>query len=228
MTETVSIDFRRPVPIFPLPGSTLLPHTAVPLHVFEPRYRRMTGDVLDTHGLIAMGLYDESASRHDYADGKPPLRPFVCVGYVTQYEKLSDGRYLLLLQGLCRARVVEEVDHEPYRMARLEPTELPPREDEELVDHREELQALLHDPVLDDVEAVEDLRPLLEQEEVPTAALIDVAIMQLCEDDEQRYDMLCEPDAMSRATWLEHRLEELREQVEEAADDDDEDDLLGL
>src|SRR5258708_20036322 len=38
------------LPIFPLPGAVLLPHGAMPLHIFEPRYRQMTRDCLPRHG----------------------------------------------------------------------------------------------------------------------------------------------------------------------------------
>ena len=54
MSHTLTIDFNKPIALFPLPGCVLLPHNATPLHIFEPRYRAMTSDALDTTGLIAM------------------------------------------------------------------------------------------------------------------------------------------------------------------------------
>jgi Lon protease-like protein len=52
---------------------------------------------------------------------KPPIHPVVCVGRILQEERLADGRYHLLLQGLCRARIRSEVaSTKLYRIARVE------------------------------------------------------------------------------------------------------------
>ncbi|HEX5054111.1 MAG TPA: LON peptidase substrate-binding domain-containing protein, partial [Planctomycetota bacterium] len=46
---------NSPVPIFPLPGAFLFPHQVMPLHVFEPRYREMVEDLLDSPGRLVIG-----------------------------------------------------------------------------------------------------------------------------------------------------------------------------
>jgi Lon protease-like protein len=54
-------------------------------------------------------------------DDRPPLHPMVCVGRIAQEERLPDGRYNLLVQGVCRARIREEAPTEKlYRQARVE------------------------------------------------------------------------------------------------------------
>src|SRR5581483_310034 len=51
----------------------------------------------------------------------PPLHPMICVGRILQEERLGGGRYNLLLQGLSRARIVEELTTPKlYRVARVE------------------------------------------------------------------------------------------------------------
>ena len=52
----------------------------------------------------------------------PPLRKAVCVGHILLHERLHDGRYNVLLQGVCRARIVrelspDELDGKLYRAA---------------------------------------------------------------------------------------------------------------
>ncbi len=209
MSERLTINFNRPIPLFPLPGAVLLPHSVMPLHVFEPRYREMTGDALDGPGLIAMALFDGEVGEDDYFHGRPPLKSTACVGYVERYESLEDGRYLILLRGLCRAAITAEQTGHAYRTAMLQPTEWPPAADEDLADVRERLHGELADPTFDRLEAFGELRKLCEQP-VPTVGLIDLSIAAATDKTADRYAMLEEVDARARADWLMDRLAELR------------------
>ena len=106
------------MPIFPLPGAVLLPHSLVPLHIFEPRYRKMTRDCEE--GLRALALAnipDEEA-----AGEKPPrVLPVIGVGVLARVDRLPDGRFYVVLRGAGRARIVEELrSDEPYRLVRAE------------------------------------------------------------------------------------------------------------
>lgn len=116
--EKVLAEFSGVVPLFPLPSLVLLPDTVAPLHIFEDRYRRMVADVLEGERLVGMALL--KPGWEPVYDGAPPVHDRVCVGSVVSHERLPDGRYKLLLYGLFRARVVEEVPGEPYRRARVE------------------------------------------------------------------------------------------------------------
>jgi Lon protease-like protein len=112
-------DFSGQVRLFPLPNLVLFPQVTQPLHIFEPRYRQMLADALEDDRLIAMALL-RPGWEADY-DKQPPLFPFVCIGRVLQEQRLPDGRYNLLLQGLRRARIVEELETDRlYRVARVE------------------------------------------------------------------------------------------------------------
>jgi uncharacterized protein len=112
-------DFRGVVRLFPLPNLVLFPAVVQPLHIFEPRYRVMMADALAGDRLLAMALL-KPGWEEDYHKS-PPIHPAVCVGRIFQEERLPDGRYNLLLHGLARARVVEEIAGEkPYRSARVE------------------------------------------------------------------------------------------------------------
>ena len=110
--------FSGVVRLFPLPNLVLFPSVIQPLHIFEPRYRRMMADALADDRLLAMALL-RPGWEEDYHQS-PPIYPIVCVGRVFQEERLPDGRYNLLLHGRARAHVIEEIAGDrPYRSARV-------------------------------------------------------------------------------------------------------------
>jgi ATP-dependent Lon protease len=95
------------LPLFPL-NVVLFPGTALPLHIFEPRYRKMLADCLAgprRFGVIATG-----------PAGEPPERGSVgCVAEVKANEQLPDGRSNILVMGGARFVVRDvSVGPEPY------------------------------------------------------------------------------------------------------------------
>lgn len=207
-TETLTIDFRRPMPVFPLQDCVLLPHTLLPLHIFEPRYVQMVQDTLDDIGLLAMGLFRQQVPQQEYLHGRPALRPFVCLGQVRQYEPMVGGRFLLVLQGICRARIVEEVPHDPYRTFRLQPFAAgDDSSEDDLQNYRQGVETLLGDPVMEQIPLLKELHEL--QAELSTTALIDATTAAICADAEQRYRLLKEPNPSVRAEWLLNRLQDI-------------------
>jgi len=109
----------RLLPLFPLPNVVLFPQMPMPLHVFEPRYRKMVGDALDSHKTIGMALL-RPGWEPEY-QGRPAIYPVGCAGLIEQSEPLNQGRYNILVRGLTRFRVLEEHEGEPYRLASIEP-----------------------------------------------------------------------------------------------------------
>lgn len=212
MSGSVTIDFGQPIPLFPLPSCVLLPHATIPLHIFEPRYRQMVGQSLRGRRLIAMAIFAGPAWREEY-EGSPPVRPCVCVGYILRHERLPDGRFNILLQGLCRAKVLSESPHDTYRLAMLEPVEARSAMEIDLEDQRRSIEQLLADPVLKELAAISAIQNWL-SDEIPTAALVDLAAMTFCENLEQRYRLLEEPDVQARAGWLLRTLQVTRRTME--------------
>ena len=107
------------IPIFPLPNVVFFPGTVLPLHVFEPRYRRLVNDVLGGDRRFAVFLQrpgDEGA-----AQGEPAPFEIGCVGEIVRAEALPDGRFNLLHLGLARIRLHEVVTDVPYRVAAASP-----------------------------------------------------------------------------------------------------------
>jgi uncharacterized protein len=107
------------IPLFPLPNVVLFPQMPMPLHVFEPRYRKMVADALASHRTIGMVLLRPGWER-DY-HGRPPVYAHGCAGTIAEHEALAEGKCNLVLKGTARFRILEEHAGEPYRLARVEP-----------------------------------------------------------------------------------------------------------
>lgn len=111
--------FTGVVPVFPLPNVVLFPYVALPLHVFEERYRRMVEDALEEERLIAMALLRPGWEADD--DRTPAIHEMVCLGRITAEERLSTGEYNIIVTGIHRAVVVDELQTDlPYRLGKLE------------------------------------------------------------------------------------------------------------
>lgn len=109
------IDIPAPehLPVFPLTGSLLLPGNYLPLNVFEPRYVHMVEDALEGARVIGM-IQPKVPQRDNRPDPKaqpdhPDLYAVGCAGHIEQAERQPDGRYLVLLKGVVRFRVEEEL-----------------------------------------------------------------------------------------------------------------------
>jgi Lon protease-like protein len=106
------------VPLFPLPDTVLFPHTLLPLHVFEPRYKAMIADVLASEQMI--GVVQLRPGWDDDYFGSPPIYKVFGIGRIIESERWPDGRYDVLVSGLYRAQLVQEVEHDVYRQAEVE------------------------------------------------------------------------------------------------------------
>jgi Lon protease-like protein len=102
------------LPIFPLNGVLLLPNIELPLNIFEPRYINMVDDALATpNKLIGLAQPTEAADgivSKLFGTKKRELYNVGCVGKIKSYNETEDGRYLIILQGICRFEVGEEID----------------------------------------------------------------------------------------------------------------------
>lgn len=112
-------DFSGMVRLFPLPNLVLFPHVVQPLHIFEPRYCEMLLEALSSDRLITMSTLRPGWELD--SSGLPPLSEVVCVGQVISHAPTPEDRHNILLLGLSRARIVEELDvQRPFRMAQVE------------------------------------------------------------------------------------------------------------
>jgi Lon protease-like protein len=109
---------RGAVKVFPLPGVVVLPGTPTLLHVFEPRYRAMTADALATDRVMAVATL---RSGEGAAQARAAVHPVAGAGFIEADERLPEGRFNIVLRGVSRVRLVEELDRgKPYREFQVE------------------------------------------------------------------------------------------------------------
>lgn len=109
----------RLLPLFPLPNVVLFPKMVLPLHIFEPRYRALIKDVLAGEGVFGIPLL--KPGYETAYDGRPEIHSILGYGSVQQSETLPDGKYNILIKGVGRARIRQELrSDQPYRIAEVE------------------------------------------------------------------------------------------------------------
>jgi len=217
----IQVNFGKPMPVFPLGVVALMPQQVAPFHIFEPRYRQMIGDALDGSGQIAMATYDTSdLEAFDVSGDSLPLRPAVCIGQVFQHEKLPDGHYNILLQGICRAKIVDEMgpdEDRAYRTAYLEPLDLPGHPSQGLDTARRKLTEHLTAWPLQQLRTAAWVVERLENEQIPDSAAFELVCFSLFTDPELRYQLLAEPEANRRVRLVELALSDMARIIRNAA-----------
>jgi Lon protease-like protein len=96
------------LPLFPL-NVVLFPHMALPLHVFEARYRRMIADCLEaghSFGVVAIREGSETGPSTPYDIGT--------LAKIVRIDRRDDGRMNLLVTGASRFAIVGTADDRPY------------------------------------------------------------------------------------------------------------------
>jgi Lon protease-like protein len=107
--------------VFPLHGVAVFPGTPTPLHVFEPRYRALVRDALKGDRILAV---PQLRTAEGLRELHPPVRPIAGAGYIEEHEEHADGRYDIVLRGIGRVRLLEELgSEEAYRTYKAEPVE---------------------------------------------------------------------------------------------------------
>jgi Lon protease-like protein len=220
-SETIQVNFGSPKGLFPLSGTMLMPHGILPLHVFEPRYRQLVKDALaDGTGdkQFAMATFHGDQWQHEY-HGRPAIRPVVCLGQIMQHAELDNGSYMIVLQGLCRCRIVEELPPDEeclYRRAMLRPIDLTEPDEEALAAFRVSITDAIEHDRLADLRGAQGMLEYLKNDEVPTSALIEILGFQFLSSPETRYKLLACDDAEERADIVQHELLDLEKLLRRA------------
>lgn len=210
------------MPVFPLHVAVLMPHGIAPLEIFEPRYRQMVSDALDGPGLIAMAVFSGGEWKENY-HGRPAIRPAVCVGHIAEHFKYPDGRYAVVMQGICRGRVAVELpasESKLYREAMIEPVGTEQGDDGTLETMRDALSHSLEEGPLTDLRLAKDAARHLKNPEIPTSVVIEFLGANLPEahaDTEARYQWLAAGDPGERARIVTKRLDGLATLLKKAA-----------
>lgn len=181
-------------PVFPLPTVNLFPETTASYHIFEPRYVEMIESVLAGDGLLAMGTLKPGYEDNYY--GSPELHPVGCLGRIKSYEKLENGKYNIVLEGMVRVGFGEVVKDNPYRVVELQ--ELPEHDMlEEFREEREDLLLRLNYLVEHSPEDL-DFSPILGGEE-SFSSLVNLIARTLPLKNGERYKLLSMDSIRARA-----------------------------
>ena len=92
------------IPIFPLSNFIFFPDTIVPLNIFETRYIEMVDDSMKGSRMIGM-----IQPKKTFNNSIPELYNVGCVGKITSINESEDGRYLIVLNGLSRFKILDEI-----------------------------------------------------------------------------------------------------------------------
>ena len=112
------ISLPKEIPIFPLSNFIIFPKTSVPLNIFEPRYINMIDDAMKGNRMIGM-IQPKSLNQKT-----PDLYKIGCVGKITSFNETENGRYLIVLAGVSRFKITEELKTQKlYRLCKVDFTD---------------------------------------------------------------------------------------------------------
>jgi Lon protease-like protein len=116
-------DGRR-LPMFPL-STVLFPFAPLPLHIFEDRYRMMTEQCMATDRQFGVVLIERGSEV-----GGGDLRvPVGTVAHIEEAARLADGRWVMVVEGRQRIKVVDWLPDAPYPVAKVEDLDAGPEGD---------------------------------------------------------------------------------------------------
>ncbi len=194
-----AIDLAR-LSIFPLPNAHLFPRAVLPLHVFEPRYRELLADCMAGDRAFAVAML-EPGFEASYGE-RPAVRAVCGVGQVIAHEPLGDGRSNILVRGVTRARIVEELPPErAYRQVRAVAMADVVRDDGELAPALHAL-IVLTDELARKLPSGGDTLRGLARSQVDPGALADVLAAALVTDSDDRQLLLETVDVRTRVDAL--------------------------
>ena len=99
--------FPNKIPVFPLSKFIFFPNTNVPLNIFEPKYIQMINDCMK--GSRFIGMIQPKKKSQSSLD---TLHEIGCLGKITSFNETEDGRYLIVLNGLSRFKIINEIKNE--------------------------------------------------------------------------------------------------------------------
>ena len=109
-----NVELPNRIPVFPLSNFIIFPKTTVPLNIFEPRYIEMIDDAMKENRMI--GMIQPKNSTQNITQ----LYNVGCVGKITSFNETEDGRYLIVLVGISRFKIIEEIKTKKnYRKCRI-------------------------------------------------------------------------------------------------------------
>lgn len=108
------IELPDKISVLPLSNFIIFPETTVPLNIFEPRYIEMIDDCMKSNRIIGM-----VQPKKEGKNG-PELYEIGCAGKITSFNESEDGRYLVILNGITRFKILREINNDKlYRQCEV-------------------------------------------------------------------------------------------------------------
>ena len=105
------------LPVMALPNAVLFPQAMMPLRIFEPRYREMLADCLESDRFFSAALREKG---WEILAQDPPAYPVAGIGLIRASVGQPNGTSHLVLQGIARAQIVTYRQQSPYPVAEIE------------------------------------------------------------------------------------------------------------
>ena len=201
-------NFSGIVPVFPLSTVVFFPNTLLPLHIFEQRYREMLSDSQADEKIIAMALLKPGWEKNPN-DQNPEIFNVAGMGRIVTSETFNDGRSNIVLYGLKRIKILEEInDNKAYRKAKIEILNNHLDDNTNSDSLRKHIDYLISS--WNDIVGENNKQRVLVNTDLPLSSLTDVLASVLIADIFERQKMLEETSVEKRAekiiTFLETRL----------------------
>ncbi|WP_336294581.1 LON peptidase substrate-binding domain-containing protein [Bartonella sp. CB169] len=107
-------DLPKQIALFPLEGALLLPGSFLSLNIFEPEALEMVENVMVSNRLL--GIIQPLSSGTERFSTQ--LYKIGCIGRITNYNETGNGQLFIILQGVCRFTLEQELmNTKSYRTA---------------------------------------------------------------------------------------------------------------
>ena len=171
----------------------------MPLHIFEPRYRQMLGDALDSHCMICVG----TLTNNETEDPTECTAKTGTIGLIRVSKEQENGRSNLILHGILRVDFTNWLEENEYPYAAIEPSPSKPIPEDEIDQVKAALQDALYLALKNFPDTIVDrIKKSLGQVDSSSSALADVVAQQFVVDPDKRRDLLEEPDVKKRFEML--------------------------
>lgn len=194
----IAIPDRLPVMVLPC---TLFPHCLQPLFIFEPRYRAMLSEALGAERMFCLGTRDPD-------DENSAVSPISTAGLVRACVTHENGTSHLLLLGLRRVRLLDWLQLEPFRIARVEPIDCEMAETEHARRVAEELIEMTMNLAGSGQFISREIHKNLSQKASPSAAA-DILAHHFVRDPRERQRLLETVDVVERMHCLRQSLQDM-------------------
>ena len=182
-----------------LPDTVLFPHGALPLHIFEKRYRTMLDDALESHCMICVG----TLTSEEGVDLNSCVHPIGTIGLIRTSREMEDGRSNLVLHGVYRVRFSAWSGGKSYPYAHIVPMTADPFPSGEGPFMASKLRDKVNEALSGfPKEVKQEINRVLDRAHDEPTILADAVAQQFVQDSDIRLQILSEPSLDARYDQL--------------------------